>query len=219
MSTGMPAGIWLHKFGTLIRDYFGHVAYQVGSSLDRKDWRDVDVRLILPDDEFAALRAEGFAEAVTILRDDDLYRNWWSRLDERDPNYGYWGTPARNHLADYLETLKMPAEARVSRDTHRRTDVDRNELLDEGRKQARIHGVNPECAPIYAEGWAAATRAALPEVVTLQPGQRALLVYKRDLTREEAYAIKQRLAELYPNNEINVADSVDHVIVLPPKDR
>ena len=52
MSTGMPAGIYLQKFGCIIRDYFGYVAYHVGSSLDRKDWRDVDVRLILPDDEF-----------------------------------------------------------------------------------------------------------------------------------------------------------------------
>ena len=48
----MPAGIWLCKFGEIIQDYFGHVPYQVGSSLDRKDWRDVDVRLILPDNEF-----------------------------------------------------------------------------------------------------------------------------------------------------------------------
>jgi len=54
MSTGMPAGIWLNKFGVIVEDYFGHTAYQVGSSLTRKDWRDVDVRLILPDDEFAA---------------------------------------------------------------------------------------------------------------------------------------------------------------------
>ncbi|WP_045740773.1 hypothetical protein [Actinoplanes rectilineatus] len=53
MSTGMPAGIWLTKFGTIITDYFGHIPYQVGSSLDRKDWRDVDVRLILPDNEYA----------------------------------------------------------------------------------------------------------------------------------------------------------------------
>ncbi|MFI7073583.1 hypothetical protein [Micromonospora sediminicola] len=52
MSTGMPAGIWLTKFGVIVTDYFGHVPYHVGSSLDRKDWRDVDVRLILPDDEF-----------------------------------------------------------------------------------------------------------------------------------------------------------------------
>ena len=55
MSTGMPAGIWLNKFGVIVRDYFGHVPYHVGSSLDTKEWRDVDVRLILPDDEFEAL--------------------------------------------------------------------------------------------------------------------------------------------------------------------
>ena len=55
MSTGMPAGIWLTKFGVIVRDYFGHVPYHVGSSLKSKGWRDVDVRLILPDDEFAAL--------------------------------------------------------------------------------------------------------------------------------------------------------------------
>jgi hypothetical protein len=52
VSTGMPAGIWLNKFGVIVRDYFGHVPYQVGSSLKSKDWRDVDVRLILPDEEF-----------------------------------------------------------------------------------------------------------------------------------------------------------------------
>jgi len=50
----MPAGIWLNKFGVMVADYFGHTAYQVGSSLAGKDWRDVDVRLILPDDEFTA---------------------------------------------------------------------------------------------------------------------------------------------------------------------
>ncbi|MCW2767631.1 MAG: hypothetical protein JWO11_3590 [Nocardioides sp.] len=54
MSTGMPAGIWLHKFGSVVVDYFGHTPYQVGSSLTGKDWRDIDVRLILPDDEFTA---------------------------------------------------------------------------------------------------------------------------------------------------------------------
>src|SRR5262249_45697724 len=54
LSTGMPAGIWLQKFGVIVADYFGHTPYQVGSSLRTKDWRDVDVRLILPDDEFTA---------------------------------------------------------------------------------------------------------------------------------------------------------------------
>lgn len=50
----MPAGIWLNKFGAIVSDYFGYTPYQVGSSLDTKQWRDVDVRLILPDDEFEA---------------------------------------------------------------------------------------------------------------------------------------------------------------------
>lgn len=59
MSTGMPAGIWLGKFGVIVRDYFGHVPYHVGSSLDRKDWRDVDVRLLLPDAEFTELFGTG----------------------------------------------------------------------------------------------------------------------------------------------------------------
>jgi len=54
MSTGMPAGIWLAKFGRIVKDYFGHTPFQVGSSLTSKTWRDVDVRLILPDDEYAA---------------------------------------------------------------------------------------------------------------------------------------------------------------------
>lgn len=52
MSTGMPAGIWLIKFGEIVADYFGEAPYHVGSSLFSKDWRDVDVRLLLDDDEF-----------------------------------------------------------------------------------------------------------------------------------------------------------------------
>lgn len=61
----MPAGIWLTKFGVIVTDYFGHVPYQVGSSLDRKDWRDVDVRLILPDEEFAERFGDRFQSAET----------------------------------------------------------------------------------------------------------------------------------------------------------
>jgi hypothetical protein len=51
----MPAGIWLSKFGQIIADAFGEVPYHVGSSLHSKDYRDVDVRLLLPDEEFARL--------------------------------------------------------------------------------------------------------------------------------------------------------------------
>jgi hypothetical protein len=55
MSAGMPAEIWLNKFGVIVADYFGHTAYHVGSSRNSKEWRDVDVRLLLPDDEFEAM--------------------------------------------------------------------------------------------------------------------------------------------------------------------
>lgn len=61
----MPAGIWLTKFGVIVRDYFGHVPYQVGSSLDTKAWRDVDVRLILPDDEFTERFGDIFRSSET----------------------------------------------------------------------------------------------------------------------------------------------------------
>lgn len=52
MSVGMPQAIWLNKFGIIVSDYFGQTAYQVGSSLETKGFRDVDVRLILPDDQY-----------------------------------------------------------------------------------------------------------------------------------------------------------------------
>ena len=55
IGTGMPGSILLQAFGQWIRDAFGHTAYQVGSSVHGKQWRDVDVRLILDDDEFYAL--------------------------------------------------------------------------------------------------------------------------------------------------------------------
>lgn len=35
----------------------------------------------------------------------------------------------------------------------------REQLIAEGQKQARIHGVPAECAPVYAEGWRDAIEA------------------------------------------------------------
>lgn len=51
---GMPAAVYLDQFGQLVRDAFGEIPYQVGSSLETTAWRDVDVRLILHDDVYAA---------------------------------------------------------------------------------------------------------------------------------------------------------------------
>lgn len=55
MSVGMPAGLWLDEFGSQVWAAFGHIPYLVGSALEKKQWRDVDVRLILPDEEYEAL--------------------------------------------------------------------------------------------------------------------------------------------------------------------
>lgn len=72
MSAGMPQEIWLNKFGVMISDYFGHVPYHVGSSLETKEWRDVDVRLIMPDKEYEQMfgNMQGFTNvkvaAITL---------------------------------------------------------------------------------------------------------------------------------------------------------
>lgn len=57
MGVGMPQGIMLREFGEYLRDAFGEMPYHVGSSLREKaGWRDVDVRLMLPDEEWERLQ-------------------------------------------------------------------------------------------------------------------------------------------------------------------
>lgn len=56
MGVGMPHSLYLQQFGEYVRRAFGHVPYHVGSSMgEKREWRDVDVRLILPDDEYARM--------------------------------------------------------------------------------------------------------------------------------------------------------------------
>jgi hypothetical protein len=55
VGVGMPAALHLEAFGREIDAAFGHLPYLVGSAAVGKQWRDVDLRLILPDDEFDAL--------------------------------------------------------------------------------------------------------------------------------------------------------------------
>jgi hypothetical protein len=52
---GSPACLRLDDFGRWVDDAFGSVPYLVGSAAVSKQWRDVDVRLILPDGQFAEL--------------------------------------------------------------------------------------------------------------------------------------------------------------------
>lgn len=52
---GMPAALMLEEFGDMVSHAFdGEVPYQVGSSLETTQWRDVDVRLMLSDEAYAA---------------------------------------------------------------------------------------------------------------------------------------------------------------------
>lgn len=54
MGVGMPASLLLHEFGSQVWAAFGTPPFLVGSALAGKAWRDVDVRLILDDTEYAA---------------------------------------------------------------------------------------------------------------------------------------------------------------------
>lgn len=56
---GMPDALKLEQFGALLaRAFCGgtyHAVFHVGSSLQTTAWRDVDVRVMLPDDRYEAL--------------------------------------------------------------------------------------------------------------------------------------------------------------------
>jgi predicted nucleotidyltransferase len=49
---GMPASILLDAFGQWLYEAFDETAYLVGSAAVGKEWRDIDVRLMLDDPEF-----------------------------------------------------------------------------------------------------------------------------------------------------------------------
>lgn len=51
---GMPATLYLQQFGDLLYHAFGEYPYHVGSSLTGATWRDVDVRVMLDKEKYAA---------------------------------------------------------------------------------------------------------------------------------------------------------------------
>jgi hypothetical protein len=55
MGVGMPAALFLNDFGAFVYHAFGEWPYHVGSSVDGKLWRDVDVRLMLADEIYERL--------------------------------------------------------------------------------------------------------------------------------------------------------------------
>lgn len=55
IGTGSPGSLLLEQWGLMLWYAFGETPYQVGSSIYGKQWRDVDVRIILADEKFDAL--------------------------------------------------------------------------------------------------------------------------------------------------------------------
>jgi hypothetical protein len=52
---GMPQALLLEDFAEHVRNFFGETPYLVGSVLQSKLWRDVDIRVILSDEEYASI--------------------------------------------------------------------------------------------------------------------------------------------------------------------
>lgn len=55
IGVGMPQSLYLDLFGRIVNEAFGEFPYLVGSAANGKQWRDVDVRLILSDEDYARL--------------------------------------------------------------------------------------------------------------------------------------------------------------------
>lgn len=55
MGVGMPQALLLEEFGSQVWHAFGDAPYLVGSALNGKVYRDVDVRLILDDEVYAVM--------------------------------------------------------------------------------------------------------------------------------------------------------------------
>jgi hypothetical protein len=83
MGVGPHEGWLLRLFGAHLNQAFGHTAYHVGSSLGEKaSYRDVDVRLMLPDDEYAAY----FGNPLTAEHDGPKLMMWnfaWTTLGRK----------------------------------------------------------------------------------------------------------------------------------------
>lgn len=73
------------------------------------------------------------------------------------------------------------------------TDPTREQMLDEGRKQARINGVVPLFADVYAAGWAAATARADRAI---EEAQRSADKSLRDANFNADLVYKGRIEEL-----------------------
>lgn len=80
---GMPALLHLEQFGSYVWDAFGHPPLLVGSSMRRKRWRDVDVRLVLPNSEYCRVFRLDPVEGADF--DEVAARDHWNAGTHRCP--------------------------------------------------------------------------------------------------------------------------------------
>src|SRR5690348_5286731 len=60
VGVGMPQWLKLNLFGSLLRDAFpGTIPYLVGSAAESKQWRDVDVRIMVTPEEYERFCGDG----------------------------------------------------------------------------------------------------------------------------------------------------------------
>lgn len=78
IGVGMPACLHLDAFGREIHDAFDSFPMLVGSSAYSKTWRDIDLRLILPDAQFDAL----FPKLVAPSRTNPMWSLMCAALSE-----------------------------------------------------------------------------------------------------------------------------------------
>ncbi len=129
MGVGMPQEIWLREFGEYVRTAFGQMPYHVGSSLcEKSGWRDVDVRVLLPDEDYAAMQLgdpdrpqenakwvaitvawSAFGKALTGLPID-------FQLQQR--SYANEKFPTNRSALFRLSTLERPAAAPAQEKAH-----------------------------------------------------------------------------------------------------
>lgn len=72
IGVGMPQWLYLNQFGRMVYEAFGVWPFLVGSASVGKQWRDVDVRLILFDEDYARI--------VGILTKPEALNQRWNVL-------------------------------------------------------------------------------------------------------------------------------------------
>lgn len=110
-SLGPHDGFQLRVFGAYVAQAFGHTPYHVGSSLTAKaKYRDVDVRLILPDDEYALYFGDPFKPADRPPR-EHLWNAAWSAFGKKVTGLPIDFQIQQQTIADTTEECKGPRSA------------------------------------------------------------------------------------------------------------